>query len=123
MRKLLIFLIILLSCSKQQAPELDFDYSYDQAYMASCNELNINKNVLQRDKTLILFKCLRWDKKFPSLFSSIEKIPTEDWNYFFSIFDKLFLNDKGKRNDFLKAFYNLDKNGGLDDLGVVLGSL
>ena len=123
MRYLLISIFIVWGCSKQEAPELAFDYTHDQSYMASCNKLDISTDVLHHEKVLILFECLRWNKKFPSLYASIKKIKTTDWNFIFSKFDQLFLSDKSKRNEFLKAFFNLDKKGGIDDLGNILSSL
>ena len=91
--------------------------------MQACNEVDVHKDVLSHKNTLALFQCLRWNKGFPSLFSSIEKINPEHWNYIFKKVDTTFLDDKTKREEFLKHFYDLDKKSGLDDLGKIFQAL
>ena len=123
---ILIFLLQLVSCSKQSPPEVPADEAWkirDQARLEACSKVNFTKDLLQHENSYFLFKCTGWDKQFPSLNRGIQNINPTSWNHFFKPIDDSFLNDKQRRDRIFDHIRRLDSKRGLDDLSRVITAL
>lgn len=121
-----VALFLALSCSKQSAPELSEDVvrgREEQERLDACTNVNLNKNVLAYQNTVLLFKCTGWSKDFPSLFTSITKISAASWDQVFAPINESFINDQVRRDRFFKNIRELDQKNGLEDLSYVIVAL
>lgn len=100
-----IFLLslVILSCGKDQARlEKNLIETYDgKTTNLECNGLDLNKNLLKKDKVLNIFGCIGWKQEFPLIFNYIKSLDQEDFDLLFSpLNDELFKTSE-KRNSFL----------------------
>jgi len=126
--KTLLFLTILCvgACQKQKAPAIsDVEKAgrEEQERLNACSVVNFNKDVLLYQNVISLFKCTKWDKDFPSLFASLNKISGDSWNHAFRPITENFIDDQKRRDRIFKNIRELDSKGGLDDLSYVIIAL
>lgn len=118
---LFVILLILFSCSKQEPPkiasnELAARQNYDKE---SCQRVSFIKNLLEKSNFENVFKCTKWDKKFPNMFKALKVFPTLEWNHLFKVVDQKLLNDTKKRDKLFKIFKDLKSKNGFVDFDIV----
>ncbi|GEM_PF-5059848 len=121
-----VFLILLVSCFKQDAPEVFSDQSrtrrdYDQ--LKACSNITFYEGFLYRNNLIDLFVCTSWDKKFVEMYKALIDTPENNWNDLVSPIDSVFFGDRERRDRFIQYYKNLDSDGALDDLGRVITAL
>lgn len=89
----------------------------------SCKRVNLLEDILEHENLKDLFVCTTWNEKFPELFSALSKIQGDDWNHFANPINQELMNNRSIRNTLLGLTKDLDRKGGLDDLGKVIVSL
>ncbi|WP_372651946.1 hypothetical protein [Halobacteriovorax sp.] len=123
---ILILLILLGSCFKQDAPEVFSDQTRtrrDFEQLKACSSITFYEGFLYRNNLIDLFVCTSWDKKFVKMFKALVDTPEASWNDLVSPIDSVFFGDRERRDRFIKYYQDLDKDGALDDLGRVITAL
>ncbi len=118
--------MLFVSCSKQEAPNIDNGEIRTQAEMTrleACTQTNFNKGVLLYHNVLSLFVCTKWNEEFPKMFQAIKRIQSSSWNHFMAPIDKEFVENLARRDKVFKNIKDLDAKDGLDDLSRVLVAL
>lgn len=123
---ILICLILLSSCFKQDTPEVFSDQSrtrrdFDQ--LKACSTITFYEGFLYRNNLINLFVCTSWDKKFVKMYQALVDTPERSWNDLISPIDSVFFGDRAKRDRFIQYYQDLDNDGALDDLGRVITAL
>lgn len=123
---LLGLVLLFTSCLKQDAPKVNPDYDSvvgDSQRLDSCTNVNFNRGFLERKNIIDLFVCTRWQRRFPTLFDSINEMPEESWNHVMGPVDKVFFDNEERRDRMIEALKELDRKSALDGLGSILTSL
>ena len=126
--KLYFFIVLFFysSCFKQKPSSIDSDYRSSQEDIRrslACQKTNLLDDLLERKNLKNLFRCTKWESKFPKLYKAISNISEEDWNSFFNPINEEVFNKRSNRNLFISLIKDLNRKDGLDDLGKVLTSL
>ncbi|MFN8369675.1 MAG: hypothetical protein U0T83_03515 [Bacteriovoracaceae bacterium] len=127
---LILSSLLFLTCSKDQSPSAIETKSEQSSNIAAeekikeqnCSKINLNKDVLLHANLINFFKCSKWDKEYPELFSSLAKISETSWNNFFIPINEIFFNDRVKRNQWFDLIKKLDEKQGLSDLSTILNT-
>lgn len=131
MKKLLTISIIgflffgTLSCQKQSVPDIEKDFKTveEQRRLEFCSDVDLTNNILDHYNVQLLFKCMRWDKEFPSLFLAITKIQKHNWNHLMMPLNDAILKNPKQKERFFRNIRELDSVEGLDDLSFVINAL
>ncbi len=122
----LILLTMVFACSKQKPSDLQPDYIDSTAELErgeACQKLDLTKDLLELTNSKNLFKCTTWDKNFPNLYSALETVDTQKWNYITAPINQKFLNDKTNRDLIINIVQEMDSKGGLDEFAKVITAL
>lgn len=122
----LLVSIVLLSCQKQKAPNLENQETKraeDMERLQACTDVNFKKGILLHQNTLLLFKCTKWDIEFPNMYKAMKEIKEGSWNQLFTPINESILDNQVRKNKFFKSIHDLDNNKGLDDLSYVIEAL
>jgi len=114
------------ACQKQSPGEITADYldgTSDLRRSAACSETNLSENILTKRNLESLYICAKWDKEFPSMFSSLQKINEKSWDFFAGPLNRELLNDRPTRDKLIAITKRLDEEDGLNELGKVITSL
>lgn len=118
--------MFMVSCVPQKSSEVNPDYSPTALEMESlkaCSSVKMSQGFLYHQNLIDLFLCMRWSEVFPSLYSNLNNINENDWNYLMNPIDDAFFADIKKRDRMTAHFKDLNNKGGLDNLGTILTSL
>ncbi|WP_127715272.1 hypothetical protein [Halobacteriovorax sp. HLS] len=123
---ILAFLLLPLSCFKQDAPEVTSDRdrtTRDRDQLKACSDITFYEGFLKHKNITNLFVCTSWDRKFVEMYSALKQINETDWNTILNPIDDIFFADRERRDRFITYYRELDKDDALDDLGRVLTAL
>lgn len=126
MRWSLLIIIFLGGCSKQKPSDIEPDYLDGSAELKrgeACRQVDLTQNLLELNNSKNLFKCARWDKKFPKLYKALTRVDVQKWDYVTAPINKYFFNDTENRDLLITFFQEMDASGGLDELAKVITSL
>lgn len=114
-----------LSCQKQSVPDIEKDFKTveEQRRLEFCSEVDLTNNILDHYNVQLLFKCMRWDKEFPSLFQAITKVQKHNWNHLMMPLNDSILKNPKQKERFFRNIRELDSVEGLDDLSFVINAL
>ncbi len=121
---LLNAVLIASSCFKQEPKEIKNKNEVVQVErLDACTRMNLFNNLLDHENIKATFKCTEWNKSFPNLYSKIDRIPHKDWNHLLLPVSIEVLNKRENLKRLIAVSQELDKKGGLVDLGNVIGAL
>lgn len=123
---ILISMLGLVSCFKQDTPELQSDQTRtarDLDQLKACSGITFYEGFLFRQNLVNLFVCTSWDRKFVEMFKALDETEDQHWNELVRPIDSIFFGDRERRDRFINYYKDLDDDNALDDLGRVITSL
>jgi hypothetical protein len=119
----IIPILFLFSCEKKQ--ELRQKTESRQQAISGCKNSSFVGDVLSKENTLNLFRCLGWHLELASLYSELEEINSSDWDLFSKPLNEVFFKEANHelRAELFSFFYKLEANGSLDQLSIFLSKV
>jgi hypothetical protein len=122
----LILILAIGGCQKQSPDFIESDYEdslSDSLRGESCRNTELTNDLLEAKNLKNLFECTKWSEKFPAMYQSLVEMDQDAWNYFANPINEKIFNDKDLRDQLIELLNELDRLGGLAELGKVINSL
>lgn len=123
---LLTALFLFVSCQRQSPSDLQPDYTDSLSEVRrgeSCKRVNLLEDLFELQNLRDLFICTTWEKSFPKIAQALNELNESEWDYLAEPLNRHFFNDRQLRDRSISLTRELDRKGGLDELGKVITSL
>src|SRR5690606_23260447 len=93
---IIIFLIFLTSCFKQEPKEIEIEATekIEKSRLDACTRMNLFSNLLEKENLVAAFDCTEWNKQFPLMRKEIGSFETKSWNNLLLPLSEYALNDR-----------------------------
>lgn len=107
---LIIILLLAISCSKsgKSVSKNVKEEFYLNNKSTSCSRVNLYKNVASKNNILSLFKCLKYEREFPSIYTALESTEEKKFQVFNKALSKTFFRSTDSRNKLFSSI--IEKN-------------
>ncbi len=120
----LLIVLGLASCFKQEPKKIENKIETIRVErLNACTQMNLFENLLEKNNIEATFACTKWNENFPTLYQNIKAVEDNQWNSLLMPVSELILNDRDNLKRIIAVSQKLDKQGGLEDLGEVVGAL
>lgn len=117
-------ILIVTSCFKQEPKKIENNDEIIQVErLNACTRMNLFDDLFSYENIKATFTCTQWNKNFTKLFAQIEQTPSKSWNHLLRPVSVEILDNKENLKRLIAVSQELDKKGGLVDLGNVIGAL